>query len=70
MEAEMETRSYFRKKRRASLTFEWIVITTLLVVGVISALGVLREALNRTAEIIPENICNISTEITTVSNSN
>lgn len=56
------------KNRRGSLTFEWIVITTLLVIGVISALGVLRQALNETAEIIPANICNISTEITTIAN--
>ncbi len=50
-------------KRRGSLTFEWIVITTLLVIGVISGLGMLRSALNETAKVLPENICNMSTEI-------
>lgn len=50
-------------KRHGSLTFEWIVITTLLVVGVISGLGMLRSALNETANVLPENICNMSTEI-------
>lgn len=51
------------QKRRGSLTFEWIVISTLLVIGVLTALGALRNALNETAEVIPENICHLSTEI-------
>lgn len=50
-------------KRRGSLTFEWIVITTFLVIGVISALGALRHALNETAEVVPANVCNFCTEI-------
>lgn len=50
-------------KRTGSLTFEWLVITTLLVIGVISALGALRTALTETAEVMPENICNLSSEI-------
>ena len=54
------------KPRRGTLTFEWIAITTLLVIGVISALGVLREKLTQTAEIIPENVCNLSSEIQNV----
>ncbi|MBQ6108763.1 MAG: hypothetical protein IJK97_11190 [Thermoguttaceae bacterium] len=49
--------------RRGTLTFEWIAITTLLVIGVISALGALRTALNHTAEVIPENVCNLSSEL-------
>ena len=49
--------------RRGTLTFEWIAITTLLVIGVISALGVLREKLSETAEIIPDNICNLSSQL-------
>ncbi|MDO4628696.1 MAG: hypothetical protein Q4C70_05895 [Planctomycetia bacterium] len=50
-------------KRCGSLTFEWIVITTLLVIGVISGLGMLRSALNTTATLLPENVCEISTGI-------
>ena len=49
--------------RRGTLTFEWIAITTLLVIGVISALGALRTALNNTAEVIPDNICHLSSEL-------
>ncbi len=52
-----------KKTRRGTLTFEWIAITSLLVIGVISALGALRTALNRTAEVIPENVCNMSSEL-------
>ena len=51
------------KSRRGTLTFEWITITTLLVIGVISALGALRLALIRTAEIVPENISHLSSQI-------
>ena len=51
------------KLRRGTLTFEWIAITTLLVIGVISALGALRSKLNETAEVIPDNICNLSSEL-------
>lgn len=51
------------KPRRGTLTFEWITITTLMVIGVISALGALRTALNNTAEVIPDNICNLSSEL-------
>ncbi|MBQ9456815.1 MAG: hypothetical protein Q4A17_09405 [Thermoguttaceae bacterium] len=51
------------KPRRGTLTFEWIAITTLLVIGVISALGALRTALNNTAEVIPDNICHLSSEL-------
>lgn len=51
------------KPRRGTLTFEWIAITTLMVVGVISALGALRTALSDTAEIIPDNVCNLSSEL-------
>lgn len=32
------------QKRTGSLSFEWIVITTLLVIGLISGLGALRNA--------------------------
>ncbi|MBQ9456813.1 MAG: hypothetical protein Q4A17_09395 [Thermoguttaceae bacterium] len=32
------------KLRRGSLSFEWIVITTLLVIGMISGLGALRNS--------------------------
>ena len=46
------------------LAFEWVVITTLMVIGLISGLGALRNALNDTAEIIPANVCELSTEIT------
>ncbi|MCR5163212.1 MAG: hypothetical protein K6C40_04255 [Thermoguttaceae bacterium] len=52
-----------KKPRRGTLTFEWIAITTLLVIGVISALGALRTALCHTAEVIPENVCNLSSEL-------
>ena len=51
------------KNRRGTLTFEWIAITTLLVIGVISALGALRTALTHTAEVIPENVCHLSSEL-------
>lgn len=51
------------KPRHGTLTFEWIAITTLLVIGVISALGALRTHLSHTAEVIPENICNLSSEL-------
>lgn len=51
------------KIRRGTLTFEWITITTLLVIGVISALGVLRTALSHTAEVIPENVSHLSSEL-------
>ena len=51
------------KPRRGTLTFEWITITTLLVIGVISALGALRSALIHTAEVVPQNISQLSSQI-------
>jgi hypothetical protein len=62
MEADMKS-NLKKKIRRGTLTFEWIAITTLLVIGVISALGALRTALNHTAEVIPENVCHLSSEL-------
>ena len=50
-------------KRRGSLTFEWLVIITLLVIGVINGLSALRMALNKTCEIFPEQISTMSTSI-------
>ena len=47
-------------KRRGSLTFEWLVIIALLVIGVISGLSALRLALNETCEIFPEQISTMS----------
>ncbi len=52
-----------KHKRRGSLTFEWIIISTIMAIGILTALGALRNALNETAEVVPENICNLSTEI-------
>ena len=43
-------------KRRGSLTFEWLVIVTLLVIGVINGLSALRLALNKTCTIFPEQV--------------
>ncbi|MDO4550478.1 MAG: hypothetical protein Q4C96_04425 [Planctomycetia bacterium] len=34
-----------KKNRRGALTFEWIVIVTLLVIGMIGGLGVLRNTI-------------------------
>jgi len=48
---------------RGTLTFEWVAVTTFLVIGAISAIGALRTALNNTAKVVPENICNLSSEI-------
>ena len=47
-------------KRRGSLTFEWLVIVTLLVIGVINGLSALRLALNKTCEVFPEQVSTIS----------
>ena len=50
-------------KRRGSLTFEWLVIITLLVIGVINGLSALRLALNETCETFPKQISTMSTAL-------
>ena len=50
-------------KRRGSLTFEWLVIITLLVIGVINGLSALRLALNKTCEVFPQQISTMSTPL-------
>ncbi|MDO4568922.1 MAG: hypothetical protein Q4D38_00895 [Planctomycetia bacterium] len=52
-----------KRARSGALTFEWIVITALLVIGVLSGLGALRYELLRSASILPEKVCEISSGI-------
>lgn len=45
------------------LTFEWIVLVSLLVIGMISGLAVLRTTLYTTCTVIPENAANLCEEL-------
>jgi hypothetical protein len=46
-----------RQKRRGSLTFEWIVLMTVLVIGVVGALGVVRNQLVSEFSELVDTIC-------------
>jgi hypothetical protein len=46
-----------RRQRRGSLTIEWIALVTILVIGVIGGLGVVRNALIREFHDLTEAIC-------------
>ncbi|MDO4628698.1 MAG: hypothetical protein Q4C70_05905 [Planctomycetia bacterium] len=48
-------------KRKGSLSFEWIVITTLLVIGMISGLGALRNAVVLKLDDLTESVKNLNT---------
>ena len=49
--------------RRGALTFEWLVICTLLVIGMIGALGALRTKLCETAEVLPAGVSSLCEEL-------
>lgn len=49
------------KNRRGALTFEWLVIVTLLVIGMIGGLGALRNSLYTTCEVIPQSAAGMNT---------
>ena len=56
---------HYPRNRRGVLTFEWLVIITLLVIGMVSSLGVLRTSLYKTCEILPEGVSSICGELPT-----
>ncbi len=49
-----------RKNRRGLLAFEWLIIVTLLVIGMIGGLGVLRAKLYTTCDVMPQNVSNMN----------
>lgn len=49
------------KNRRGALTFEWLIIITLLVIGMIGGLGALRNSICKTCDVIPEQTSKINT---------
>lgn len=61
----MKTRT---PKRKGSLSFEWIVITTLLVIGLISGLGALRNAVVEKLDDLTTSVEILNTAATTMTN--
>jgi len=61
METHMKKMSYH--SRRGALAFEWIIICTLLVIGMIGALGALRTSLYKTAEVLPAGVSSICDDL-------
>ena len=49
------------KNRRGALAFEWIVIVTLLVIGMISGLGALRNSILSKVVDVTESVNNLNT---------
>lgn len=52
-------------RRQGSLSFEWIVITTLLVIGLISGLGALRNAVVDKLDDLTTSVENLNTAAST-----
>ena len=49
------------QKKRGSISFEWIVITTLLVIGLISGLGALRNSIVEKLDDLTTSVENLNT---------
>lgn len=49
------------QKKHGSISFEWIVITTLLVIGLISALGALRNSIVEKLDDLTTSVENLNT---------
>ena len=54
----MNRKRFHRKRRRGALTLEWIVLITVICIGIIGGLGAVRNALIREFAELTESICN------------